>query len=440
MSDPTIYQRPVELLQKLIQFDTTNPPGNEIVCVQYIDHLLQAAGIETTILALDEKRPNLIARIKGRGTAAPLLMQGHVDVVTTANQEWEHPPFAGALIDDFIWGRGALDMKGGVAMMISAFLKAKIEDSALPGDVILTILSDEEAGGEYGAKFLVEKHAEHFENVQYALGEFGGFSTNIAGRRFYPIMIAEKQLCSLQLTITGKGGHGSMPLQGEAMALLGQVLTTLDQQQLPVHVPTATRMMVEGIAEHISAPTNILLRQLLKPNLTNRLIKLMGAQGNVFKPLLHNTVSPTILQGGEKINVHPSQIELQLDGRLLPDSTPDELIAELNTLLGNNKNIEIEVIHFSPGPKEPNMGLFDTLGKLLHEADPTGTAVPLIVPGVTDARFFSRLGIQTYGFLPMILPNEVNFTNILHAANERIPAEALPFGAKLIHSALQQFH
>ena len=440
MSDPTIYQRPTELLQKLIQFDTTNPPGNEFACVQYIDQLLQAAGIETTILARDEKRPNLIARIKGNGDAPPLLLQGHVDVVTTANQDWQHPPFSGALVDEQIWGRGALDMKGGVAMMVAAFLQAKMENSSLPGDVILTILSDEEAGGEFGAKFLVEQHPEYFADVQYAIGEFGGFSTNIAGERFYPIMIAEKQLCSLQLTIKGQGGHGSMPLKGEAMALLGQVLTTLDQQQLPVHIPTATRMMIEGFTNQIAFPASLVLRQLLNPNLTNRMLKLLGTQGNTFKPLLHNTVSPTILQGGEKINVHPSEIVLQLDGRLLPNSTPEELVNELDNLLGNNPNINIEVIHFSPGPKEPNMGLFDVLSNLLQEADPTGTAVPLIVPGVTDARFFSRLGIQTYGFLPMILPEKLNFAQTLHAANERIPADALPFGTRLIHQVLQQFH
>lgn len=406
----------------------------------YLDQLLQSAGIKTTILALDEKRPNLIARIKGRGDAPPLLLQGHVDVVTTANQAWQNPPFSGALIDDYIWGRGALDMKGGVAMMVAAFLKAKIENSELPGDVILTILSDEEAGGEFGAKFLVEKHPEQFANVQYAIGEFGGFSTNIAGQRFYPIMIAEKQLCSLQLTINGKGGHGSMPLQGEAMALLGHVLTTLDQEQLPVHIPTPTRMMIEGLTHQISFPSNIILRQLLKPHLTDTVLKLLGTQGTIFKPLFHNTVSPTILQGGEKINVHPSEIVLQLDGRLLPNSTPEELVNKLNTLLGNNKNIEIEVSHFSLGPQEPNMGLFDMLGNLLHQADPTGTAVPLILPGVTDARFFTHLGIQTYGFLPMILPEKLNFTQTIHAADERIPAAALPFGTNLIHAALQQFH
>ena len=175
MTDVTLYQRPAELLQKLIRFDTTNPPGNEAACVNYIAELCQSLGIETASYAKDPARPNLIARIPGEGRAAPLLLYGHVDVVSTANQDWAHPPFSGDVADGMIWGRGALDMKGGVAMMTAAFLRAKAEKLALPGDVILCILSDEEAGGELGAKFMVESHAELFAGVKYAIGEFGGF-------------------------------------------------------------------------------------------------------------------------------------------------------------------------------------------------------------------------------------------------------------------------
>ena len=149
-----IYQRPIEILQKLVQFDTTNPPGNEAECISYINNLLHKAGIETTLLAKTPQRPNLITRLKGRGEAPPLLLYGHVDVVTTANQQWSHPPFEGKIIDDYIWGRGTLDMKGGVAMMLSAFLRAKDEGLATAGDIVLAILSDEEDGGDFGAKFL----------------------------------------------------------------------------------------------------------------------------------------------------------------------------------------------------------------------------------------------------------------------------------------------
>jgi len=433
----TIYQRPAELLQKLIQFDTTNPPGNERECVLYINGLLQDAGIETTILAKEENRLNLIARIKGNGSAPPLLMQGHVDVVTTAGQQWEHDPFGGELIDGYVWGRGALDMKGGVAMMVAAFMRAKVEEATLPGDVILTILADEENSGIYGAKFLVEEHPEQFTGVKYALGEFGGFNMSIAGKRFYPIMVAEKQICWLKLIVRGPGGHGSMVMHEGAMARLGTLLQKLDHTRLPVHITQVSRMMLEGMANMVSFPTRSVLRLLLNPAMTDRIIDVLGEQGKTFDPLLHNTVNATIVHGGHKVNVIPSEIELQLDGRLLPGFTPDDMIAELRPIVGSD--IEIDVVEFDPGPPEPDMGMFEMLGSILKEADPEGIPAPFIIPGVTDARFFAQLGIQTYGFLPMRLPAEWSFAQLIHAANERIPADAVEFGANAIYQALQRF-
>src|SRR6266568_4150158 len=187
----SIYQRPAELLQQLIRFNTTNPPGNEAECITYIKDLLTEAGVQTSIIARDPARPNLLARFKGQGNASPLLLQGHVDVVTTENQRWQYPPFEGKEVDGYIWGRGALDMKGGVAMMLAAFLHAKAEGVSLPGDVVLAVLSDEEAGGNYGAKYLVEQHADVFQDVHYAISEFGSFPLYLGGRKFYPIQVAE---------------------------------------------------------------------------------------------------------------------------------------------------------------------------------------------------------------------------------------------------------
>ncbi|MCB8945914.1 MAG: M20/M25/M40 family metallo-hydrolase [Ardenticatenaceae bacterium] len=437
MPDTTIYQRPSELLQHLIRFDTTNPPGNEAACVYYIRDLLQTAGLETTILARNEKRPNLIARLKGNGTAPPLLLQGHVDVVTTAKQQWQQPPFAGNVADGYVWGRGALDMKGGVAMLVSAFLRAHIEKTALPGDVILTILADEEAGGDDGAKFLVEQHPEQFAGVRYALGEFGGFSMWVAGQKFYPIMVAEKQICSLRLTVRGPAGHGSRPIRGGAMTKFARMIQKLEQNHLPVHVTPVVRQMIEGMATAVSFPTNFVLRQLLNPALTNAMLKGLGEQASTFAPLLHNTVSPTIVRGGDKINVIPSEIACEMDGRLLPGFTPDDMVTELRALLG--QDVQIEVTAHDPGPAAPNMALFETLAGILREADPAGHPLPLLLIGVTDARFFSRLGIQTYGFLPMSLPPDFRFADVIHAADERVPAQAIEFGATAVHMALQRF-
>ncbi|WIG58047.1 MAG: hypothetical protein OJF49_000792 [Ktedonobacterales bacterium] len=434
----SLYQQPAELLRRLIRFDTTNPPGNELACVQFIRETLAAAGIESTLLARDANRPNLIARLTGRGDAPPLLLQGHVDVVTTEQQQWTHPPFAAEVADGYIWGRGALDMKGGVAMMLAAVLRAKAEGADLPGDVVLCIVSDEEAGGNDGARFLTEQHKEQFAGIRYALGEFGGFTLYSGARRLYPIMVAEKQSCAVRATVRGPGGHAALPMHGGAAAKLARFLTRLDHRRLPVHITPVPKMMVETVAQTLTPARARLFRQLLNPPLTNRVLNLLGPFGDTFDPLLHNTVNATIIRGGEKNNVIPSAITVELDGRMLPGFTPDDMLRELRMLAG--KDVEFEVIHSDTNPAAaPDMGLFPVLADALRKGDPEGTAMPNLLAAVTDGRFFTRLGIQTYGFLPMKLPQGWNFASFVHAADERIPVEAMDFGADAIYRVLQHF-
>ena len=179
----TLSRSPVGLLQDLIRFDTTNPPGNEKHCLAYIQGLLSESGCESLLLGRSPNRPNLIVRLDGRGQAPPLLLHGHVDVVPAQEQLWQHPPFDAEIAGGYLWGRGALDMKGGVAMMLTAFLRLKAEGIAPPGDVILALVSDEEAGGEFGTKYLVENHRDLFKDIRYAIGEFGGFTFPIVRRR-----------------------------------------------------------------------------------------------------------------------------------------------------------------------------------------------------------------------------------------------------------------
>ena len=429
------YQRPAELLQQLIRFDTTNPPGNAAECISYIHYLLTKAGVQTTILARDPMRPNLVARLTGQGHAPPLLLHGHVDVVTTEHQQWQHPPFAGTAADGYIWGRGALDMKGGIAMMLAALLRAKAESVPVAGDVVLAVVSDEEADGDYGAKYLIERHADLFKGIRYALGEFGGFTMYIGGRRFYPIMVAEKQACLVKATVRGPGGHGSRPLHGGAMAKLGRLLQQLDQHRLPVHIPTVTRLMIETIAAHVPDPAGSVLRQLLDPAFTDSVLDTLGPQGAFFDPILHNTVNPTIVHGGEKSSVIPSKIVVKMDGRMLPGYGSAELTVELHQLLGDD--VEIDINAAEPAPPEPDMGLFDTLSGILREADPEGIPVPHLLSAGTGARFFTH--IQTYGFLPMKLPVDFDFLQTIHAADERIPIEAMEFGTNAIYEVLRRF-
>jgi acetylornithine deacetylase/succinyl-diaminopimelate desuccinylase-like protein len=433
----TIYQRPAEMLQRLIQFDTTNPPGNETECIDYIDTLLKKIGLETIRLAKDPNRPNLITRLKGQGSAPPLLLYGHVDVVTTAGQKWTHPPFEGKLVDGFIWGRGALDMKSGMAMMISAVMRARAEKLIPAGDIVLTILCDEEAGGDYGVKYLVENHSGQFSGIQYAIGEFGSFTNHIGPQRFYPIQIAEKQICWLKATLRGPGGHGARPMRGGAMSKLANLLQLLDKHRLPVRITPVARQMIEILASNMAFPKNLILRRLLNPALTDIMLNLLGDTGESLDALLHNTVNATIVRGGEKINVIPGEVSVNLDGRLLPGFSPEDMVKDMRRIIG--EQVELEIVRHEPGPTEPDMGLFGELAGILEDADPGAIPMPLLLPGVTDARIFSSLGIQTYGFTPMKLPPGFNFFKTIHAADERIPMDAVAFGADAVYELLKRY-
>jgi acetylornithine deacetylase/succinyl-diaminopimelate desuccinylase-like protein len=428
----------LDLLRRLVRFETVNPPGAERECVGWVAGLVEDAGVETRIVAKDSDRPNLIARLPGRGESPPLLLQGHVDVVPVEGQDWTHAPFAADEEDGCLWGRGTLDMKSGVAMMIGSVLQAKEDGLEPPGDVILCVLSDEEAGGDCGARFLVEEHAELFEGVSYALGEFGGFTRHIAGKRFAPISVGEKQVCWLNGRVTGPGGHASLPPRGGTMAKLAAVLRRLDRGRLPVHVTPIARRFVETLASELGPPRSLALRALLQPRLTDRGIDLLGEHGALIDPMLHNTVSATVVRAGEKINVIPSEATLKLDARLLPGFTADDACAEIGALAGTDLELEVEVNDAS-APVAPDMGLWDVLAGVLEQADPGVVPIPYLMPAITDGRFFARLGIQSYGFTPMQLPEGFEFQKLIHAADERIPADAVEFGTRAMRAVLERF-
>jgi acetylornithine deacetylase/succinyl-diaminopimelate desuccinylase-like protein len=432
-----LHERPAELLQRLLRFDTINPPGAQRECLEWVAGLLKRAGLETTFVAAEPERPSLVARLRGRGDAPPLMLQAHVDVVPTAGQEWTHPPFAGEIVDGFIWGRGALDMKSGAAMFIAAMLRAAETGLQPAGDVVLALLADEEAAGDPGAAHLVRERPDLLEGVRYSLGEFGGFSLEMGARRFYPIQVAEKQVCFMRGMVRGPGGHGALPMRGGTTARLAKLLRTLDRRRLPVHVTPVARQMIEQTAAALPRPAGAVVRRLLDPRWTDRVLTLLGDRAKVFDPLLHNTVNATIVRAGEKVNVIPSEATVEMDGRLLPGFTGDDMLRELGALLG--PDVELEVMRYDPGPPEADLGLFDLLASVLREADPTGTPIPLLLAAFTDARYFARLGIQHYGFTPMQLPADMRFTELIHAADERVPVDAVRFGTDAVFRVLERY-
>jgi acetylornithine deacetylase/succinyl-diaminopimelate desuccinylase-like protein len=218
------------------------------------------------------------------------------------------------------------------------------------------------------------------------------------------------------------------------MAKLATMLEQLDTRQLPVHITPAVQKMFTAMADALGFPQGWVLRQLLNPKRTDFILKRLGEKGASFVPMFHNTVNATIVRGGDKINVIPSKIEVQLDVRLVPGSSPQEVVRELKEIIGDE--IQLEVLFYDEGPGEPDMGMYDTLAGILTDLDPQGIPVPLLITGSTDARFFSRLGIQTYGFIPMQLPEELNFSRTIHAADERIPVKSLDFGTEAIYRAI----
>jgi len=424
-----------ELLQDLIRFDTTNPPGAERACVERIGTLLTEAGIKWQTYAARPERPNLVARLPG-GPGPGLVLQGHVDVVTTVNQNWTRPPFGGDLVDGWIWGRGALDMKNGVAMMVDAFLRAKREGTRLPGDVLLVVLADEEAGGLEGAGWLTDNHPELFSGVRHTIGEGGGYSSIMGGVRFYPIMVSEKRGCQLQVTFRGPGGHGSLPMRGGAMALLGEALSALNRTRLPVHLTEPVRLQLEGMRDRFTGERAALFNRLLEPGHADAALDELGAEGRSLDAALHNTVNATIVEGGLKINVIPSEVRLSLDGRLLPGQGPEDLVREVRAVIGEEP--EIEVVRLGPAQPEPDLRGFAVLAGVIRELDPDGVPVPYLVSGGTDGRHFAKLGISTYGFTPVTLPAGFDAWATIHDADERIPAAALEFGSEAIFRAIQR--
>jgi acetylornithine deacetylase/succinyl-diaminopimelate desuccinylase-like protein len=427
----------VELLQALIRFDTSNPPGNERACVEFAGGLLERAEIQHQYLAVEDERPNLVARVEGRGDAPPLLLYGHVDVVSADPREWRHPPFGGDLVDGEVWGRGALDMKGGVAMLLSALMRASSSETPPAGDVILALTSDEEAGSHTGMKFLVEEHAGLFSGVRHALSEFGGYTLWQSGRRFVPIQVAEKQRCLIRATMRGPGGHASSIVRGTASEKLGWLLSRIASRRLPVHVTPVARLMLESMARELPRHEKLAIHGLFRPRAGKPLLRLLGAAGETLAPILCNTATPTGVGGGTSSNVIPTELSIDLDGRVLPGLTTADLLAELESLADRRATFELVSEEPAAAP-DPDLSLVPLLAGVLAERDPGCVPIPMLNPGHTDARYISRLGIQTYGFLPMRLPPEIG-TSLVHAVNERIPADTLEFGTNCLLDAIHRY-
>lgn len=429
--------RALRLAQQLVRHDSSNPPGKERACAEFIAATLRDAGVEPLVLARDPDRPNIVARLEGRGEAPPFLLYGHADVVPAEPGEWRYPPYGGQIVDGELWGRGTLDMKGGLAMLLTAFLQAAESSSPPPGDLLFAVTSDEEAGGAYGAQFLVREHAGLFAGVRHALSEFGGYTQHVGDRRLYPVQVAQKHRCTLRLTVRGPGGHSATPRADQAIARLATALMAIERHRLPTHVTPPVRTMVRAMADGLGLGQALALRALLRPRLTDVVLRAAGAQAEDLDPLFRNTVVATTVRAGEAWNVVPTTAHADLDGRVVPGHDPAELVAELRAILP--KDTELEILHAdAPASRPPNLELLPLLSSVLRELDPEGHPFPLVTPGMTDARHLDQLGIQTYGFLPMRLPAGL-MPKLLHGVDERVPIAALTSGTAAISRVIERY-
>jgi len=430
-----IHERPADLLQELIQFETVNPPGNERDCIEWLGDLLDAYGIEYDTYAADPDRPNLLARVPG-GDASPLLLYGHVDVVPVEEDEWSHDPFAGTINDGYIWGRGALDMKSGVAMFLSVFLRAAVADERPAGDLLFLAVSDEEGGGDDGMGFLVEEHPELFADVEYALGEFGGFNFDAGGVETYPIQVNEKQVCWMEVTFRGQSGHASLPTPDTAMGKMASFVEAVDGERLPVHVTPPVESMIEVFVDAVPPSLGEMLETLRDPERTDEMLDRMGEQGRLFDALLHNTANVTRVRGGDKENVVPGEVTVFLDCRLVPGQEPEDVIGELSAL--TDADPEFDIVRYDPGPSGTDMGLFDELAGHLEAAAEGSTAIPFVMFGGTDGRHLAKVGVQSYGYTPMQV-GDIPFLDLAHSSDERIPVEAVGWGADRVYDAVRGY-
>ncbi len=431
-----------EMCQALLRMDTTNPPGNERPAADYLQAKLVEVGYETTLLESAPGRANLVCRYRGNGKAEPLLLTAHLDVVEAHEEYWDHPPFSGKLADGCLWGRGAIDMKNMAAMCTALMRRLAREKPELARDVIFAAVADEEAGCDHGSRFLVEQHPE-LVRAEYALGESGGFSLNLAGTTFYPVQVAEKGVCWIRARVRGEPGHGSMPRDDSSVIKLGTALAKLGKARMPMHSTRYVRDFLHVVASRQPAFARPLLRVLSHPKLMPRILKLLPdrsvARG--FGAILSNTAAPTVVRAGGKINVIPAEAEVKIDGRTLPGQSDEDLLRELSHILGPEFELEVEK-SLPPVTTEPiESPLYDIIVAEIKRREPEATVVPYLIPGFTDAKYFTRLGARWYGFSPVkIEPDSgMRFADMFHGHNERIPVAGLHWGAEVLWSVVSEF-
>jgi acetylornithine deacetylase/succinyl-diaminopimelate desuccinylase-like protein len=423
----TAQDEVVHICRDLVRIDTSNPgdhsgPG-ERAAAEYVAGFLAGAGIEPVVLESHPKRTSVVARIGSQDGSRPgLLVHGHLDVVPANAPDWRHDPFSGEIADGCVWGRGAIDMKDMDAMML-AVVRQRLREGRPPArDVVLAFTADEEAGGTWGARWLVDNHPDLFEGVTEAVGEVGGFSMMLGRQRLYLLQTAEKGMAWMRLTARGTAGHGSMIQPDNAVTELAEAIGRLGRHEWPTRLIPSVRAFLEGASEALGIE--------FMPNDPGLVLSKIGTVSRVIGATLKNTVNPTVLRAGYKVNVVPQTATAEIDGRFLP-GYEEEFFAELDRVLG--PGVTREVIHSDIALETtPDGDLYTAMTRALVEEDPDGRVIPYCLSAGTDAKSFSRLGLRCFGFTPLRLPPDLDFSGMFHGIDERVPVEGLRFGARVL--------
>jgi acetylornithine deacetylase/succinyl-diaminopimelate desuccinylase-like protein len=421
----------VNLCRDLIRIDTTNDgsgegPG-ERAAAEYVAERLDEVGIDSELYESEPGRSCVVARWGG-SAGDPLLLHGHLDVVPAEASDWKVDPFSGEIQDGCVWGRGAVDMKDFDAILLSV-VRARASAGRLPArPVVLAFTADEEAGGHKGAEYLVREHPDLLADCTEAVGEVGGFSVTVRDRRMYLIQAAEKGMAWMRLTAHGTAGHGSMRNPDNPVTRLAAAVARLGAYEWPVRLTPAMEVLLAAVADLAGTEAT--------PDNAEALVDEFGPAARLLGAAMRHVASPTRFHAGYKVNVVPGTAQAQVDGRFLP-GFEDDFFATLASLLG--EGIEVDYLSRQAAVETAYDG--DVVGAIhrsLLAEDPDALVAPYLMPAGTDGKHWAHLGIRCFGFAPLRLPADLDFTGLFHGVDERVPVDALEFGARVFDRFLDE--
>ena len=435
------------LLSDLIRINTTNPPGNETKAAKYLAENLNKEGFKCELYEAAPERGNIITRLKGTGEKPSLLLLSHLDVVAADYKEWSVDPFSGLIKDGFVGGRGTLDMKGMTAIEVMTLKLLKRNNVKLKGDVILAATADEEQGGISGADYLLRNYQEKIF-ADYVLNEGGGLAIPVNSRNVYTVQTAEKGIVWFKVKARGAPGHGSMPnMADNAILRMNKVIEKLGNYRSQVFlVPTVKQFLNEISREHLilqRAFSRLLANPELSDEILDELAKTEPQLAEEIRPRLRMTLTPTMIHGGVKENVIPSECETVFDCRILPGQTAVQTVSLIKEMLKevDSEKLAFESLQVQDSSESPmNTSLYNVITNVLKEFEPSCGVTPALTTGGTDSRFFRRMGSVCYGFHPMNPEEPVGkVVKREHGIDERISIENLVFGTSVLYETVKRF-